>query len=235
MREIARAEYDEAVLAEISGQTMHASQLTRTPLLTLTALDIAAHELARVRPALRHADHLSVPNLIVAPGGRPGGRPQLRALIDLARDTDRTLAVMPRVGSAVWNIETALRLVERAPKLRLWPDTSHLGRAGEQLPSAARALAPYCAGWFVRDHDGTSTGPGSFETQVPGKGRLDLSGTLRGLHDAGFDGPVVFHAVGHLPGGVPRPEYPLERLRALACEARDYLGRYATNSSAWPT
>ena len=33
-----------------------------------------------------------------------------------------------------------------------------------------------------------------------GRGAVELKATLRALRDAGFGGPAVFHAVGHLPG-----------------------------------
>ena len=141
--------------------------------------------------------------------------------------------VTPRAGTSVWNVQSALRLAARGALL--WPDTLHLARAGEDLIGAVRALAPYSVGWFFRDHDGTSSGPGAFETQVPGRGTLDLPGALAALQDAGFTGPAVFHAVGHIPGGKPRPDFRLDRLRALAAEARDYLSRYCTSSAERPT
>jgi sugar phosphate isomerase/epimerase len=225
--EIARAGFERAVLAEIEGQAQHASQLPGVPLMPLVALDVAAHERGRVDSALEQANRLGISTIIVAPGGRPGGSGE--------RSVPRMLAVTPRAGSAVWNVETAIRLVGRDPERWLWPDTSHLARAGDDLIGAARALAPHSIGWFIRDHDGRSPGPGSFESQVPGRGTLDLPGTIMALQDTGFDAPIVFHAVGHLPGGAPRPEYPLERLRSLAREARDYLERYCTSSTARPT
>ena len=236
--EVARAGFEVAVLAEIEGQAQHASQLSGVPLMPLAALDVAAHEHERVTSALEHATRLRIARVIVAPGGRPDGRGTLRSPGPSSRFSlfrAYAVAVTPRAGSAVWNVETALGLVARDPSLRLWPDTSHLARANENLTEAAQALAPHSVGWFIRDHDGTSPGPGSFESQVPGRGRLDLAATLDALTDAGFNGPIVFHAVGHLPGGVPRAEYPLPRLRQLAREARDYLDRYATSSSARPT
>jgi hypothetical protein len=225
--EIARAGFEMAVMAEIEGQAQHASQLPGVPLMPLAALDVAAHERGRVDSALEQASRLGISTITVAPSGRHGGSRE--------RSFPRTLAVTPRAGSAVWNAETALRLLAHDPMLTLWPDTSHLARAGDELPDAARALAPHSIGWFIRDHDGRSPGPGSFESQVPSRGTLDLPGTIMALQDTGFDGPIVFHAVGHLSGGAPRPEYPLERLRSLAREARDYLERYCTRSSARPT
>lgn len=235
LREIARAGFETAVLAEIPGQVQHASQLGGVPLFPLAALDVAAHERRRVGAALEYVSRSAIPTVIVAPGGRPGGRPQIAGLLAAARDAGHALAVTPRSGSAVWNVETALRLVEREPALWLWPDTSHLARAGEQLPGAALALAPFSAGWFIRDHDGRSAGPGSFESQVPGHGTLNLEATLCALRESSFGGPLVFHAVGHMPGGALRSEYTLERIRALTRESRAYLGRYATSSSARPT
>lgn len=235
LREIARAGYETAVLAEIPGQVQHASQLAGVPLFPLAALDVAAHERGRVGAGLEYVERSAISTLIVAPGGRPGGRPQIADLLTGARDAGCALAVTPRSGSAVGDVETALRLVQREPALWLWPDTSHLARAGERLPDAALSLAPFSAGWFIRDHDGRSAGPGSFESQVPGRGALDLEATLCALREASFGGPLVFHAVGHMPGGALRTEYTLERIRTLTREARAYLERYATSSSARPT
>ena len=218
--EIARAGFECAVVAEIEGQVRHASQLVGVPLMPPIAIDVAAHEAERVSAATAHAARLGISTVIVTSGGRPGV-PQV--------------VVTPRSGSAVWSVQTALDLVARRPDVSFWPDTSHLARAGEDLPRAVRALAPYSAGWFIRDYGGSGTGPGAFETQVPGRGVLDLPRALAALLQVGFDGPLVFHAVGHLPGGRPNPEYPLERLRDLAREARDYLERYATSSAERPT
>ena len=159
----------------------------------------------------------------------PGGSEVERAKPSVSQQ----VAVTPRAGSAVWNVESGLWLARQG--VRLWPDTSHLARAGENLIQAVRALGPYSVGWFIRDHDGASTGPGAFESQVPGRGVLELDSALKALQDAGLTGPIVFHAAGHLPGGRPNPEYPLERLRALAREARDYLSRNSTSSADCPT
>jgi sugar phosphate isomerase/epimerase len=221
LTEIARANFACAVLAEIQGQAQHASSLTRVPPLPIAALDVATHDPIRIRSGVAHASRLGVGIVVVTPGSLG------------ERSVPERLAVTPRAGSAVWNVESALHLARKG--VALWPDTSHLARAGETLVAAVGSLAPYSAGWFVRDHDGLGPGPGSFESQVPGRGVLDLNGALKALQDAGFAGPVIFHAVGHLPEGRLRPGYPLERIRDLAKEARDYLSRYSTSSADRPT
>ena len=234
LTEIARAHFECAVLAEIEGQAQHASRLPHVPLVPLGGVDVAASDPRRVASGLSHADRLGAPFVIATPNGRPrgGGLGLAHSLGPLAL-TEGRLTVTPRAGSSVWNVGTALRLAERGAAL--WPDTSHLARAGEDLPAAARALTPYSAGWFIRDHGGTSPGPGAFETQVPGRGVLDLRGVLQVLRDEGFTGPIVFHAVGHLPRGRLRTGYSLERLRELAREAQTYLFRYSTSCADRPT
>ena len=225
LREIERAGFKAAVMAQIRGQSEHASQLVPAPAgrSTLVAVDAATHEVEPGGAAIVQAARLRVGTTIIAPGGRPGGRPRTRILADHAAAHGVALAVTPRSGSAIPDAQTAQRFVERAPNVALWPDTSHLARAGDDLLAAASALAPHSAGWFIRDYAGSGRGPGAFECQVPGRGTLDLRGVLGALRDAGYEGPLVFHAVGHLPAGAPRADYSLERLRALAREARDYL------------
>ncbi|HEU5316828.1 MAG TPA: sugar phosphate isomerase/epimerase [Chloroflexota bacterium] len=225
LHEITSAGFDAAVVAQIRGQAEHATDLAPADSegSGLIAVDAATHEVGPGGVAIEHAARLGIELALVAPGGLPGGRPRTRILSDAAAARGVRLAVVPRAGSAIPDAEMALRFAQRVPNVALWPDTSHLARAGDDLAGAARALAPYSAGWFMRDHRGTGGGPGAFEDQVPGRGTLDLAGTIAALADAGFEGPLVFHAVGHLPGGRARPEYPMARVRALAREARDYL------------
>jgi sugar phosphate isomerase/epimerase len=225
LREIAASGFDVAVLACIAGQAEHAAAVQEllSPGPAVFAIDAATHEVDRGGVAIAHAVRLAIQTVITAPGGRPGGRPRTRILVDAAARGRRTLAVTPRARSAIPDASTAERFVERAQGVALWPDTSHLARAGDDLTDAARALAPHSAGWFIRDHAGSGEGAGSFEAQVPGRGTLDLRGVVAALRDVGWDGALVFHAVGHLSAGRTRDEYPVDRVRALAREARDYL------------
>jgi sugar phosphate isomerase/epimerase len=130
------------------------------------------------------------------------------------------LAVKPHVGQAIYNADTALRLVAevREPALGLNFDPSHLYRANEEPPAVARRWGQHIITSHFRDCASREQRVGPPETQIPGRGTVDLPGTLRALREVGYAGPLNLEVIG-------AGQYPLSRAMGIAAESRGYLSR----------
>jgi sugar phosphate isomerase/epimerase len=197
--------------------------------LSLVAIEAATRDGSWFESVLQVAAALNIPVVAIGSGGKTGDEASYRQSVEtvagLAAAAGRhgvTLAVKPHVGAAVYNTETALRAWREigSPHLGLNFDPSHLHRAGEDVATAARTMGR--AGAIVHSHfrDCASREQrvGPPETQVPGRGEVDIPGTLRALAESGYGGVLTLEVIG-------AKEYPLARAMGIAAENRGYLHR----------
>src|SRR5581483_6537364 len=123
------------------------------------------------------------------------------------------LAVKPHVGQAIFNADTALRLVTevRDPALGLNFDPSHLYRAGEEPSEVARRWGKHIVTSHFRDCLSREQRVGPPETQIPGRSSVDIPATLRALQATGYGGPLNVEVIG-------AAGYDLSRAMGIAAE-----------------
>src|SRR5690606_30545043 len=113
-----------------------------------------------------------------------------------------------------------LRLMSEvdAPALGLNFDPSHLYRADEEPAEVARAWGDKIVTSHFRDCASRDRQVGPPPTQVPGRGEVDLRGTLAALVEVGYSGPLNLEVIG-------AKEYSVSKAMGIAAEARGYLHR----------
>ena len=195
--------------------------------LEATAMEAATTDRARIERIFELAVDLDIRIVNIGSGGKTGDEPSTRAAIDhigtlaaLAGQHGLRLAVKPHVGQAIYNGGTALRLMDevREPALGLNFDPSHLFRAGEEPPDVARRWAGKIVTSHFRDCASREQQVGPPETQIPGRGIVDLPATLRALKETGYDGPLNLEVIG-------AKNYPVSRAMGIAAESRGYVHR----------
>ncbi len=236
---VAWAGYHFVELAAIAGMVEHISpamsrheradvreQLAHLGL-TATAIEAATTDRARLELLFALANDLNIPIVNIGSGGASDDEESTAQAVahiqDLAVLAGRhalRLAVKPHVGQAIYNAETALRLVSevREPALGLNFDPSHLYRAGEEPQDVARRWAGYIVTSHFRDCLRREQRVGPPDTQIPGRGSVAIPATLRALQETGYSGPLNLEVIG-------ATGYPLSRAMGIAAEARGYLHR----------
>jgi len=238
MEHIAWAGYDAVEFAAIPGMVDHlasddpehlrrvkarAAELGLTPV----AIEAATNDRARLNHVMRQALELGVPIVNIGPGGKSGDEQSFRHAIavlrELARDAEALgvkLGLKPHVGNAVYNTDTALRAMAEigSPAVGLNFDPSHLYRAEENPEESARRMGRYIIISHFRDCLSRERQVGPPETQVPGRGAINIPAVLRALKDVGYDYALDLEIIG-------AKGYPVGRAAALAGEARGYLRR----------
>ena len=81
-----------------------------------------------------------------------------------------------------------------------------------------QALAPYIRHVHFRDCLNREQRVGPPETQIPGRGSIDIPAILRALHAGGYDGYLDLEVIG-------AKNYELARAMGIAAESRGYLHR----------
>jgi sugar phosphate isomerase/epimerase len=239
LRQIAGAGYRYVELAAIKPMCEHLSpdldpaglQEVRRMLadhgLEVTAMEVGKPDRARLEQLFGLAGELGVPIVNIGSGGVTGDEESTREAIaqigELARLAGRhgvRLAVKPHVGQAIYNSATALRLMDevREPALGLNFDPSHLFRADENPEDVATHWGARIATSHFRDCASRAQQVGPPETQIPGRGIVDIPATLRALREAGYAGPLNLEVIG-------AKEYDLARAMGIAAESRGYLHR----------
>jgi sugar phosphate isomerase/epimerase len=170
---------------------------------------------------------LSIPTICVGSGGKPDDPSswreaiqRLRGMAKAAEIAGVTLAVKPHVGAAIYSTETALRAIQEidSPEIGINWDPSHLYRNNEDLPASAQRLAPYIRHVHIRDCQSRERRVGPPETQIPGRGNIDLPAILRALDQGGYDGYLDLEVIG-------AKSYDLARAMGIAAESQGYLHR----------
>jgi sugar phosphate isomerase/epimerase len=190
-------------------------------------MEAATTDRARLESIFGLASDLGVPIVNIGSGGTTGDEESLKQVIahigELAQLAGRhglRLAVKPHVGQAIYNSATALRLMDevREPALGLNFDPSHLFRADENPEEVAGRWGAHIATSHFRDCASRERQVGPPETQIPGRGIVDIPATLRALRDAGYAGPLNLEVIG-------AKGYDLARATGIAAESRGYLRR----------
>ena len=238
LQQIAWAGYAGAELAALPGMADHVDpdrDAERARDLVIRArglgLDLVAIEAGgnpeRQQRCFDLARALATPTVCVGSGGKPDDEGSWRATIERLRAMARgaevagiTLAVKPHVGAAIYSTATALRAAREvdSPAYGINWDPSHLYRNHEDLLQSVQTLAPYLRHVHVRDCLSREQRVGPPETQIPGRGRIDLPGVLRALKEAGYDGYLDLEVIG-------AKAYELCRATSIAAEGRGYLHR----------
>jgi sugar phosphate isomerase/epimerase len=170
---------------------------------------------------------LSIPTICVGSGGKPDDPSswreaiqRLRGMAKAAEIAGVTLAVKPHVGAAIYSTETALRAIQEidSPEIGINWDPSHLYRNHEDLTASAQRLAPYIRHVHIRDCQSRERRVGPPETQIPGRGNIDLPAILRALDQGGYDGYLDLEVIG-------AKSYDLARAMGIAAESQGYLHR----------
>jgi sugar phosphate isomerase/epimerase len=218
----------EHVPADADGaQVANARALLDEYGLVATAIEAATTDPVRLEQIFRLAAALEVPIVNVGSGGTSGDEESTKAAIEhvgamarLAGQHGVRLAVKPHVGQAIFNGATALRLADevREPALGLNFDPSHLFRANEDPPEVARRWGARIIASHFRDCASREQRVGPPETQIPGRGAVDLPATLAALREVGYAGPLNLEVIGAF-------QYPLSRAMGVAAESRGYLNR----------
>ena len=173
------------------------------------------------------ASKLGIPVVAIGSGGKSGDQEKtsevfrfIQKLGESAESWDITLAVKPHVGASVYNVETALELMDKveSPAVGINFDPSHLYRAGDDPPEAALKIADKIVHSHFRDCPHRKPHPGLPEQQIPGRGEIDIPATLRALRDVGYDKVLDLEVIGAFT-------YTLSRQMGIAAEARGYLNR----------
>ncbi len=102
----------------------------------------------------------------------------LNGLAGAASDTGVRISIKPHVRAAVYSTRTALRFMNEVDpgRIGLNVDASHLWRTPEQeIPEVSISrLAPYIVTARIRDTLSRDIPIGPVETQIPGKGAMDI-------------------------------------------------------------
>ncbi len=236
---VAWAGYEYVELAAIKGMCEHlrlepdltdATEVRRLLAengLQATAMEAATTDGSRLEGLFGLANELGISIVNIGSGGTAGDEESTKQAIahigDLARLAGRhglRLAVKPHVGQAIYNGATALRLMDevREPALGLNFDPSHLFRAGEDPDEVARRWGTHILTSHFRDCASREQRVGPPETQIPGRGIVDIPATLRALKEIGYGGTLNLEVIG--AGG-----YQLSRAMGVAAERRGYLRR----------
>ena len=195
--------------------------------LEATAMEAATTDRERLTRLFELAADLHIPLVNIGSGGKTGDEASteqaikhIATLARLAAEHGVRLAVKPHVGQAIFDGSTALRLMDevREPALGLNFDPSHLFRAGEEPQEVARRWSGKIITSHFRDCASREQRVGPPETQIPGRGIVDLPATLRALHETGYDGPLNLEVIG-------AGDYPPSRAMGIAAESRGYLNR----------
>lgn len=239
LEHVAAAGYEFVELAAIKGMCEHVSpddsaerrrwvrQRVADLGLTPTAMEAATTDPERLERIFDLANGLGVPIVNVGSGGVSDDEESTKQAIahvaklaELAERHGVRLAVKPHVGQAIYNSATALRLCGEVTQsaLGLNFDPSHLFRADEDPAGVARAWGERIVTSHFRDCASRNRAVGPPETQIPGRGMVDIPGTLRALRDVHYAGPLNLEVIG-------ARDYTLARAMGIAAEARGYLHR----------
>jgi sugar phosphate isomerase/epimerase len=239
LQHIAWAGFEYVELAAIKGMCEHIKpeggaehiaevrRLLNDHGLQVTAMEAATTDRERLEQLFALASDLGIAIVNIGSGGTTGDEESTKQAIEhigvlarLAGEHGVRLAVKPHVGQAIYNGATALRLTEeiREPALGLNFDPSHLFRADEEPPEVARSWGDRIITSHFRDCASREQRVGPPETQIPGRGIVDLRATLAALQDVGYEGPMNLEVIG-------AANYETGRAMGIAAESRGYLHR----------
>lgn len=192
--------------------------------LEFLSCEAATHDKERLERLFEAGCELGIPVFNIGPCGASNvdadvqkNIDEISALAELAEKYGRTLCCKAHVGSAVYNTETTLRLIEgvKSPAFGVDMDPSHIYRAGENPVEAIGKVIHAMKHIHIRDCTGRGPGPGTPELQACGTGEIDLFGYFREMAKGGYDGPVCLEVIG--------PDKTPEEATAIAAMSYGYM------------
>ena len=132
------------------------------------------------------AQQVGAPAIAEGTGGKSNDEDSFKQVVELLmrllpgpRGAGIKLSLKPHVNNAVYSTETALRFMQEVDRewVGLNFDASHIWRtaAAEDPVESLQQLKDYIATLRIRDNRESREGPiGPVETQIPGKGGIDL-------------------------------------------------------------
>ena len=177
------------------------------------------------------AQQVGAPTIAEGAGGTSDDEESFKQVVELVNATaGRTsragikLSLKPHVNNAVYSTETALRLMQEVD--REWVginfDASHIWRtaAAEDPVESLHQLREYIATLRIRDNRESREVPiGPAETQIPGRGSIDLSALAAVMNTLNQVPYVTLEIVG-THGGT---DTPLTEVQRVAEQSIAYL------------
>ena len=169
------------------------------------------------------AEQIGAPAIAEGTGGKSDDEESFKQVVELINMTAaRTaqagikLSLKPHVNNAVYSTETALRFMREVD--REWVginfDASHIWRtaAAEDPVESLQQLKDYIATLRIRDNRASREGPiGPVETQIPGKGGIDLPALAAVMNTIDHVPYVTLEIVG-THGGTDTPFADIQRV-----------------------
>lgn len=141
---------------------------------------------------------LNVDLLHVIPSEHADSESLYASLSRCVEEADRkglTLALEPIVGRIIGTTATAREAMLRVPGLKLNFDPSHLHVMGDDIITATRSLAQDVRHVHLKDARGSEQ---NFAFVPLGQGEINLSGMMRELLDAGYEGAISVEHESHI-------------------------------------
>jgi len=193
--------------------------------LPIQAMEQPNQDAAVMEAAFQAAIEIGIPVVNCGPGGVSDDEASfqerinsLGKLADLAEKYGVTLCVKAHVRAAIYNTPTSLRALQAiaSPSFGLDMDPSHVFRSGENPVEAIAAVVSRIKHVHIRDCVERAGSAGPPPTQANGRGKIDLLGYIRVLHENGYTGPVDLEVIG-------AKDYELAASVAIAAEARGHM------------
>lgn len=177
------------------------------------------------------AQQIGAPAIAEGAGGKSDDAESFKQVIELVNATAaRTsqasikLSLKPHVNNAVYSTETALHFMQEVDRewVGLNFDASHIWRtaAAEDPVESLQQLKDYIATLRIRDsRESRETPIGPVETQIPGKGSIDLPALAAVMNRIDYVPYVTLEIVG-THGGT---DTPLTEVQRVAEESIAYL------------
>ncbi|MEM2936076.1 MAG: sugar phosphate isomerase/epimerase [Candidatus Bathyarchaeia archaeon] len=245
MKNLAWAGYDGVELACLPGMAQHVDpdknhdqivkvkSLAQNYGLSLFAIEAATDILEKERRqwltrVFKLANSLEVPVVATGSSGRANDEKIMEKVLgclqELASEAEKwdvKLAVKAHVGASIFNAETAMRAAQEidSPAFGINFDPSHIYRVNEDPMEFVLKLGKNIIHVHIRDNrESREQRVGPPETQIAGRGALNLPGILRALKEVGYGGVLDLEIIGAVG-------YELPRIMGIAAESRGYLHR----------
>ncbi len=144
----------------------------------------------------------------------------IRELAPRAHELGVKIGIKAHVNQAIYNTASALRALDAIP-VEGWGinyDASHLYRVGDDVVQAAQRLGQRIVSVHIRDTLERIIPIGPPQTQIPGRGSIDLQAVLRAFQALEYKGPINLEVI----GGAKLQDW---QAVAIAAEGRGYLHR----------
>ena len=209
------ASYYEGIRAQIASYDLAIESIAGTGGIGLDSPEFDA--------VIEAAQQIGAPTIAEGAGGKSDDEESFKQVVKLVNATAaRTsqagikLSLKPHVNNAVYSTATALRLMQEVDRERVGInfDPSHIWRtaAAEAPVESLQQLTDYITTLRIRDnHESRETPIGPVETQIPGKGGLDLPALTAVMNTIDHVPYVTLEIVG-THGGTDTPLAEVQRV-----------------------